>query len=100
MVSLSTLSDLDLEKQVATLSKELAALRKVVAKRGGAYYEDGRDAASDYYGQLADRISDALPAIRKQGRAIEKTARDHPGTAAAVGLVVVGLVASLLLSRR
>jgi ElaB/YqjD/DUF883 family membrane-anchored ribosome-binding protein len=97
MVSLSTLSDLDLEKQVATLSKELAALRKVVAKRGGAYYEDGRDAASDYYGQLADRISDALPAIRKQGRAI---ARDHPATAAAVGLVVVGLVASLLLSRR
>ena len=71
MVSLSTLSDLDLEKQVATLSKELAALRKAVAKRGGAYYEDGRDAASDYYGQLADRISDALPAIRKQGRAID-----------------------------
>ena len=100
MVSFSTLSDVDLEKQVATLSKELAALRKVVAKRGGAYYEDGRDAASDYYGQLADRVSDALPAIRKQGRAIEKTARDHPATAAAVGLVVVGLVASLLLSRR
>jgi len=100
MVSLSTLSDLDLEKQVATLSRELAALRKAVAKRGGVYYEDGRDAASDYYGQLADRISDALPAIRKQGRAIEKTARDHPATAAAVGLVVVGLVASLLLSRR
>ena len=100
MVSLSTLSDLDLEKQVAALSKELAALRKVVAKRGGAYYEDGRDAASDYYGQLADRISDALPAIRKQGRVIEKKARDHPATAAAVGLVVVGLVASLLLSRR
>ncbi len=100
MASLSTLSDLDLEKQVATLSKELTALRKAVAKRGGAYYEDGRDAASDYYAQLADRISDAMPAIRKQGRAIEKTARDHPATAAAVGLVVVGLVASLLLSRR
>ncbi|MGX5848857.1 hypothetical protein ACWGTO_17440 [Mesorhizobium sp. PL10] len=100
MVSFSTLSDVDLEKQVATLSRELAALRKVVAKRGGGYYEDGREAAADYYGQLADRISDAMPAIRKQGRAIERTARDHPATAAAVGLVVVGLVASLLLSRR
>ncbi|MGX5841404.1 hypothetical protein ACWGTI_11850 [Mesorhizobium sp. ArgA1] len=100
MVSLSTLSDYDLEKQVATLSKELAALRKAMAKRGGGYYEDGREAAADYYGQLADRISDAMPAIRKQGRAIERTARDHPATAAAVGLVVVGLVASLLLSRR
>jgi len=49
---------------------------------------------------IADRIGDALPAIRKQGRAIERTARDHPATAAAVGLVVVGLVASLLFSRR
>jgi len=100
MASLSTITDVDLDKQVAVLSRELAALRKVVAKRGGAYYEDGRDAASDYYAQLADRISDALPAIRKQGRAIERTARDHPATAAAVGLVVVGLVASLLFSRR
>ena len=100
MASLSTITDIDLDKRVAVLSKELAALRKVVAKRGGAYYEDGRDAASDYYAQLADRISDALPAIRKQGRAIERTARDHPATAAAVGLVVVGLVASLLFSRR
>ena len=100
MASLSTITDIDLDKQVAVLSKELAALRKVMAKRGGAYYEDGRDAASDYYAQLADRISDALPAIRKQGRAIERTARDHPATAAAVGLVVVGLVASLLFSRR
>ena len=100
MASLSTLTDIDLDKQVAVLSKELAALRKVLAKRGGAYYEDGRDAASDYYAQLAVRIGDALPAIRKQGRAIERTARDHPATAAAVGLVVVGLVASLLFSRR
>ncbi|UVK37325.1 DUF883 family protein [Mesorhizobium sp. AR10] len=100
MASLSTITDIDLDKQVAALSRELAALRKAVSKRSGAYYEDGRDTASDYYAQLADRISDALPAIRKQGRAIERTARDHPATAAAVGLVVVGLVASLLFSRR
>ena len=100
MASLSNLTDIDLDKQVAVLSKELAALRKVVAKRGGAYYDDGREAASDYYTQLADRIGDALPVIRKQGRAIERTAREHPATAAAVGLVVVGLVASLLFSRR
>ncbi|MCV3209893.1 hypothetical protein OHD62_18805 [Mesorhizobium sp. YC-39] len=100
MASLSNLSDIDLEKQVAALSRELAALRKAVSRRGGAYYEDGRDAASDYYSHLAGYLGDALPAIRKQGRVIEKTARDHPATAAAVGLVVVGLVASLLLSRR
>ena len=100
MASFSTLSDIDLERQVAALSRELAALRKAVSRRGGAYYEDGRDAASDYYSHLAGHLADALPTIRKQGRAIEKTARDHPATAAAVGLVVVGLVASLFLSRQ
>jgi hypothetical protein len=31
---------------------------------------------------------------------IKKSARDHPAAAAAVGLVVLGLVASLLFSRR
>ncbi|WP_245456489.1 MULTISPECIES: hypothetical protein [unclassified Mesorhizobium] len=31
---------------------------------------------------------------------IERTARDHPATTAAVGLVVVGLLAGLLISRR
>jgi len=100
MASLSTLSDIDLEKQVATLSRELAALRKAISKQGGAYYEDGRDAASDYYAQLAGRLTDALPAIRSRGRVIERTARDNPAAAAAVGLVVVGLVASMLFARR
>ncbi|TGS46093.1 MULTISPECIES: hypothetical protein [unclassified Mesorhizobium] len=100
MASFSTLSDIDLEKQVAALSRELAALRKAVSKRGGAYYEDSRDAALDTYSDLAERLRDAMPAIRRQGRVIETSARDHPAAAAAVGLVVLGLVASLLFSRR
>jgi ElaB/YqjD/DUF883 family membrane-anchored ribosome-binding protein len=100
MASFSTLSDLDLDKQVAALSGQLNDLKKVLARRGDAYYEDGREAASDYYSQLADRLHEALPAIRRRGRALERTARDHPATAAAVGLVVVGLLAGLLISRR
>lgn len=100
MASLSSLSDIDLEKQVAALSKELAGLKKALAKRGGAYYEDGREAAWDYYSDLAERIGGSLPSIRKQGRAIEKTARDHPAMAAIVGLVVLGLAASLIFGRR
>lgn len=100
MASLSSLTDVDLEKQVAALSKELAALKKAAARRGNAYYEEGRDAAWDYYSDLADRIGDSLPAIRRRARALEHTARDNPGTTAAVGLVVVGLLAALLLSRR
>jgi hypothetical protein len=100
MVSFSSISDIDLDKQVAALTRELAALKKAVSTRGGAYYEDGRDAASNYYSDLAEHLGDALPAIRRHGRAIEKTARDHPATVAAVGLVVAGLVASLFLGGR
>jgi hypothetical protein len=100
MASFSTLSDIDLDKQVAALTRELASLKKAVSRRSGAYYEDGRDAALDTYSDLAGRLRDAMPAIRKQGRVIEKSARDHPAAVAAVGLVVIGLVASLLFSRR
>jgi ElaB/YqjD/DUF883 family membrane-anchored ribosome-binding protein len=100
MASFSTLSDIDLEKQVAALSRQMNDLRKALAKRGDAYYEDGRETASDYYSQLAEQLHEALPAIKRRGRAIERTARDHPATAAAVGLVVVGLLAGLLVSRR
>lgn len=100
MASFSTLSDIDLDRQVAALSKELASLKRAAAKRAGAYYEDGRDAALDTYSDLAGRLRDAMPAIRRQGRVIERSARDHPAAAAAVGLVVLGLVASLLFSRR
>ncbi|MBZ9678966.1 hypothetical protein [Mesorhizobium sp. ES1-1] len=100
MASFSTLSDIDLDKQVETLTRELAGLKKALAKRGGAYYQEGRDATLDTYSDIAERLRDAMPAIRKQGRVIEKSARDHPAAAAAVGLVVLGLAASLLFSRR
>ena len=100
MASFSSLSDLELEKQVAALTKELAGLKKTLAKRGAAYYEDGRDAAWDYYSDIADRITSQLPVLRKRARSLEDSAREHPATTAVVGLVVVGLLASLLFSRR
>ncbi|WP_192248407.1 DUF883 family protein [Mesorhizobium silamurunense] len=93
-------TDHDLDRQFAALSRQLDDLRKALARRGDAYYEDGREAGSDYYSQLADRLHEALPAITRRGRALERTARDHPATAAAVGLVVLGLLAGLLISRR
>lgn len=93
-------TDLDLDRQIAALSRQLLDLKKALAKRGDAYYEDSREAAADYYSQLADQLQDALPAIRRKGRAIERTARDHPAATAAVGLVVLGLLAGLVMSRR
>lgn len=100
MASVSDFTRADLDRQINTLTKELTALKKTVSKRGAAYLEDGREAAWDHYSDLADRVRDSLPAIRKQGRAIERTARDHPATTAAAGLIVVGVLAALLLSRR
>ena len=100
MALISDFADVDLHRQIASLSKELAALKKVAAKRGGAYYEDGRDAAMDFYSDLADRISDSLPALRKRARVVRSTAQDHPAAAVAVGIAVVGLLAGLAFSRR
>lgn len=100
MASFSNMTDIDLDRQIASLSKELAALKKAASKRGAAYYEDGRDTAWETYSDIAERIGEHLPSLRKRARAMEETARDHPATAATVGLVVVGLLAAMLFSRR
>lgn len=91
--------DLDLEAQVAMLQREVKSLRKALAKRGGAAYEDGREMAADFYEDMAERISDALPQLAKQSRVVRKAASDNPVTTAVIGLAVIGLLAGLL-SRR
>ncbi|MGT2468835.1 hypothetical protein ACVOMV_35205 [Mesorhizobium atlanticum] len=68
MASFSSLSDLDIEKQVATLTRQLNDLKKVLARRGDAYYEDGREAASDYYSQLYDRLRRGAACNKAQGQ--------------------------------
>lgn len=100
MAGFRDLTDLDLEQQVAALSKELATLKRSAAKRGSSYLEDGRDMAFDAYSDIAGRISHSLPHLRKRARMVETTARDHPAAAAAVGLVVLGLIATLVFRRR
>jgi hypothetical protein len=100
MAGFRDLTDVDLEQQVAALSKELAALKRTIAKRGGGLYEDGRDMAFDTYSDIAGRISRSLPYFRGRARVVEATARDHPAAVAAVGLVVLGLIATLAFSRR
>jgi ElaB/YqjD/DUF883 family membrane-anchored ribosome-binding protein len=99
-MAFSSISDIDLEKQVANLSKELAALKKEMSRRGGGLYADGREAVSDYYSELAERVADRLPDLRSRAKALESSAREHPATAAAVGFVVLGLLATLLFTRR
>ena len=87
----------DLEDQVARLTKELSSLKKSLSKRGASAYEDTRDTASDLYGELRDRFSETLAYMRKRAHAAEHLARDNPTTTAAVvGLVVVGLLVTML----
>ena len=101
----STLSKLrntlghDLEDQVATLQREVALLRKSLAKRGSAAYDDGSERAADLYEEVIDRLGEALPQIARQSRVVRKAASDNPVTTAVIGLAVVGLLAALF-SRR
>src|SRR5690606_38052396 len=85
-MALRDLTDIDLEQRIATLSKELATLKRTMTRRGGGYVEEGRDMAMDAYSDIAERVSNSLPYVRKRARMVEATARDHPAAAAAVGL--------------
>ena len=94
------LFDVDLEQQVADLRKEMSALQRVVARRGADFYEDAEDTVSKYLSDLASRVGPSLWGLRRQARSVERAAYDHPAVVATVGLVMVGLVASLLLRPR
>jgi ElaB/YqjD/DUF883 family membrane-anchored ribosome-binding protein len=89
----------DLESQVERLQKEVNSLRKVLNKRGGQAYDRASDVAGDLYDDVAGRIADAMPHIRKQSKVVRRAASDNPVAAAVVGLVVVGLLVGLF-SRR
>ena len=89
----------NLEEQLASLRKEVKSLRKLAAKRGAAAYEDASDGVVHLYEELADRVADALPPLRKSARRVERHARENPAAAAAVGLVVLGLLAAMMMRR-
>jgi ElaB/YqjD/DUF883 family membrane-anchored ribosome-binding protein len=87
----------DIEDQVTRLAGELSSLKKLLAKHGASAYDDTSQSASDLYSDMRDRFTEALPFMRKRAHAVEQVARNNPATAAAVGLVVVGLLVTLLL---
>jgi hypothetical protein len=106
MLQRSDLPDIDLEKQLNALAKEVGRLKRTAASRGSALYDtastrgsalydDAGDTLSDVYGGLSDFVVANLPRLRKRARAFEASASNHPAVVAAVGLVVIGLVASL-----
>lgn len=89
----------DLEAQVEKLSRELAAMKKALSRRGSDAYGDARDAAHDFYGDLRGSLTDALPLVRKRAMAAEQAARENPVMTAVIGLAVLGLLAAMLARR-
>lgn len=88
-----------LSAQIESLQDELRSLRRMASKRGAQSYAEARESAAD----LADEIRDALAStgaqLGRQARHAGETVKSNPAAAAAVGLVVLGLVASLFASR-
>lgn len=89
----------DVEAELASLRKEVDSLRRKLARRGGTTYEAGQEQLAELYDELHGWISDAMPHLRSGARAAGRTVRDN-STAIIVGTAVVGLLATLLLSRR
>ena len=93
------LRNMDLEKQIRMLRGELASLQELAAERGKNVYDGTSDAVSGYYNDLARVATSLLPGLGKRGRMVGAAAFNHPAAVAAVGLLVVGLVASLFLTQ-
>ena len=88
-----------LESQIENLRHELKGLRKLAAKRGREAYEDASETTGELYEDLAQRVSDLMPHMRKGARMVERRARENPGATAALGLVALGLIAALVMRR-
>ena len=88
----------DLHRDIDTLRREVAALSRSAAKRGSTAWRGASDEASGLYDDVAERVHNAMPIIRRRARDLEETIRDNPGrTAAAVGLAALAVAAAALL---
>lgn len=88
-----------LSDQIHSLQEELKALRRQAGKRGSQSYSDARDSAADLVDEIYESVGPAVAQLRRQARHAGETVRSNPAATAAVGLVVVGLIATLFASR-
>ena len=73
--------------------------KRVASKRGAESYSDARDSAADLVDEIRDSLASTGAQLSRQARHASQTVKSNPAAAAAVGLVVLGLVASLFASR-
>lgn len=92
------LSD-DLESQVERLRHDVAAMRKTIAAQGARGYSAGQEQVSELYDEISEKLAELMPQVRRQARVAGRAVRDNPAPII-VGAIVVGLLATLLMSRR
>ena len=88
-----------LARQITALQAELRDLRKIAGKRGAESYDHARDNAAEMMDELREGIVEVGGQIARQAQVAGNAARQNPAIAAGVGLVVIGLIASLVASR-
>lgn len=90
-----------LEAELSSLRREVSRLSRKAGQYGADTYHDTRRGSHELYGELVDVFSAMLPVARRRTHDAERLVRDNPAaTAAIVGLIVVGLAASIIYSRR
>ncbi len=91
----------DLRDQIASLSNDVAKLRKQMMRRGRGALHDSRHLGEDLAEMMRDYYA-ALPDFRRNAYKLQRTAEAHPATTAgiaAMSVIVLGLAASLLMRR-
>lgn len=92
---------LDINRQIAALQKQIAALSRAASKKGAAAYHEAGSEAAHLYDDISSRVADAMPVIRKRARHLEDSVRENPGRAVAVvGLAALLITAAVMLSGR
>lgn len=89
----------EMQRHMAKLGREVASLRRSLARHGPAAYDDLRQGAGDLYEDMWERVSHAMPDIRRGARLARETARDNPIMTTAL-LAGAAALAVALLSRR
>lgn len=86
----------DIHRDIEALRRDIAALSRSVSKRGATAWQGAADEASGLYDDVAERISHALPVMRRRAHDLEETIRDNPARAAAVaGLAALAIAAAV-----
>lgn len=86
----------DINRDIEALRRDVAALTSTLSRQGANAWRGAADEASGLYEDVAGRIGEMLPVMRRRAHDLEETIRDNPGrTAAVAGLAALAVVAAI-----